>query len=201
MSVHPPPTPREIQATQAFEAVLDAIHPGWRTQADMLETPGRVARAWIEMTEGYRELTDDDMTVFDAPSHDLIVRSPIPFDSLCSHHTLAFSGTAMLAYVPDAKIVGLSKITRLVRHYARRFSCQENLTALIADRFEQLVHPQGVWVVMSAGHSCEALRGVRVPGVGAGTATVRGIFATTPHLKDEARFLHEQNLRTMRSNG
>lgn len=128
------------------------------------DTPARVARSLLELTRGY----DDDPkailgTVFQESYDEPVVLRDIEFWSLCEHHMLPFHGHATIAYIPNGKIVGLSKIARLVHCYARRLQVQERLTTQIADALETHLAPNGVAVHVSAEHQCMSMRGVETP--------------------------------------
>lgn len=128
------------------------------------ETPARVARSLLELTRGY----DDDPqtilgTVFEESYDEPVVIRDIEFWSLCEHHMLPFHGQAAVAYIPSGKIVGLSKLARLVHCYARRLQVQERMTTQIADALEAHLAPAGVAVHVSAMHQCMSMRGVETP--------------------------------------
>jgi GTP cyclohydrolase I len=148
-------------------------------------TPARAARAWSELTAGYA--AEPDLTSFDAEGYDEIVAvAGIPFYSLCEHHLLPFHGTAHIAYLPDGRILGLSKFARLVDVYARRLQVQERLTSQIADRLDAELAPQGVAVVLEAEHLCMTMRGVRAAGSVTRTSVMRGVFRSKPEARAEA---------------
>lgn len=144
----------------------------------LLDTPKRYVKAWREMTGRpgdpaallARQFTDDDLV-----ADELVAIGPMRFTSLCEHHLLPFTGTAWLAYVPTAGVVGLSKVPRLVEHFARRPQVQERLTAQIADAFETHVPSLGLGVLLRATHSCASMRGVRIEAPMT-TSALRGIF-------------------------
>ncbi len=126
------------------------------------KTPDRVRRSLLELTEGYRQDPAAILsTVFDEEHDELIVVKRIPFVSLCEHHLLPFTGHATVGYIPNGKVVGLSKIARLVHCFARRLQIQERLTRQIAQAMERHLNPRGVGVVIEATHSCMAIRGAR----------------------------------------
>jgi len=160
MGDRPPDTPAEAAVRTLLE------HVGEDPQREGLrDTPGRVARAWTEMTCGYRLDPVDILrsALFTEPGADqLVVAGPFEFTSLCEHHCLPFAGVAVVGYVPaDGRITGLSKLPRAVLALAQRLQVQERLTAEIADAIETALHPQGVGVVLTAVHSCAELRGVK----------------------------------------
>lgn len=141
------------------------------------ETPARVARSLLELTRGY----DDDPqqilgTVFEESYDGPVVLHDIEFWSLCEHHMLPFHGRATLAYIPKGRIVGLSKLARLVHCYARRLQVQERLTMQIADAIEEHLAPEGVAVRIVAEHQCMSMRGVETP-AHTETTAFRGAYA------------------------
>lgn len=142
------------------------------------KTPYRVAKAWLtELFTGYFEDPEDYMTQFGAEGYDeLIAITAIPFVSHCEHHVMPFTGTVDVGYIPNGRIVGLSKIPRLVNTYARRLQVQERLTSEIADAMELYLEPRGTIVVVKAIHSCMAMRGVKAVGSETVTSAVRGVF-------------------------
>ena len=128
----------------------------------LLDTPKRVTKAWRELTEGYHlQAADVLSTTFTEPCDEMIVLSGIEFASTCEHHMLPFTGTATVGYIPDGKVVGLSKLARLVDMYARRLQIQERLTNQIAEALQDHTNARGVGVVVSAHHTCMSLRGMR----------------------------------------
>lgn len=130
----------------------------------LVDTPKRVVRALAEMTRGYREEPETVLgTVFEEDCDQMVVVRGIRFASLCEHHLLPFTGTAAVGYIPQGKVVGLSKIPRLVEAYARRLQMQERLTAQVASGIDSVLRPLGVGVVMRAHHACMGCRGVRQP--------------------------------------
>lgn len=140
-------------------------------------TPDRVVRAFSDMTSGYG--ADPALvlaTVFEERCDEMVVVDGISFSSLCEHHLLPFTGTAVVGYVPDGKVVGLSKIPRLVEAYARRLQVQERMTTQIADSLNEVLAPKGVGVVVRAHHSCMGCRGVRQAGATMITSAMLGLF-------------------------
>lgn len=137
------------------------------------DTPKRVIKALREMTAGYY---DDPAAIlsrrFNEPCDEMVLVKGIPFNSLCEHHLLPFSGVAHVAYIPDKQVVGLSKLPRLVQCHARRLQLQERLTQAIANDIQKHLEPLGVAVVLEAHHSCMSLRGVR----SAGTMTTSALL-------------------------
>src|SRR3954471_5046377 len=141
-------------------------------------TPERVHRMYTELTAGYH--VDPERlingAIFDVAYSEMVVVKDIPFYSLCEHHLLPFFGQAAVAYIPRGRVIGLSKIPRIVETYARRLQVQERLTQQVADFLQVRLEPQGVGVVVEATHLCAVMRGVRKPGTIMTTSAVLGIF-------------------------
>ena len=172
-------------AERAFRSLLQLAEPDDAERPGLLDTPARAARAWAELTAGYRETVD--LTTFDADGYDEIVAvSRMPFYSLCEHHLLPFHGYAHIAYLPGSRILGLSKFARLVDLYARRLQLQERLTSQIAERLVDALDPRGVVVVIEAEHLCMTMRGVQKPGSYTRTSVVRGVFREKAEARAEA---------------
>jgi GTP cyclohydrolase I len=143
----------------------------------LLNTPNRVGRAYAELTAGMREDPRKHLkTVFNERYEEVVLLRDISFQSICEHHLLPFMGRAHVAYLPAGKIVGLSKLARLVEGYARRPQVQERLTTQIADALMEELHPAGAVCVIEAEHTCMTLRGVRKHGSTMVTSELRGIF-------------------------
>jgi len=144
----------------------------------LLGTPSRVHRMYAELTAGYHvdPVRLLNGAVFDVDYSEMVVVKDIPFYSLCEHHLLPFFGTAAVAYIPSGRVIGLSKIPRVVEMYARRLQVQERLTQQVADVLMEHLAPQGVGVVLEATHLCAVMRGVRKPGTIMTTSAVLGIF-------------------------
>lgn len=169
-----------------YRNVLDELLPGPAYEG-VRDTPGRAARALLEMTSGYDVDIAGLFRTFEDEGYDeMVVLRDIPFTSLCEHHMLPFTGTAGIGYVPGGRIVGLSKLARVVEAFARRLQVQERMTVQIAEAIEQHLEPKGVIVLVEAEHSCVACRGIRKPGVRAITSVVRGAMATKPEARAEA---------------
>ena len=154
----------------------------------LLETPDRVAKAWKHWTKGYDESPEEVLKVFEdgAENYDeMVLVRDIPFYSHCEHHLAPFFGTATVAYVPNGKIVGLSKVNRLVDMFARRLQVQERLTSQIADALADHLKPKGVGVVLRARHLCMESRGVCQQGHHTITSALRGVLATKPEARAE----------------
>lgn len=161
---------------------LDALGVDRRTEA-LRDTPRRVASAFAELLgpTPFRATTFPNDGGYD----ELVVVSDIAFSSLCEHHLLPFVGVAHIGYLPGERIVGLSKLPRLVEHRARRLQVQERLTTEVADWLERTLRPRGVGVVMEATHMCMSLRGVRQPGALTTTSALRGRLREDPRTRQE----------------
>jgi GTP cyclohydrolase I len=141
-------------------------------------TPDRMHRMYHELTAGYHVDPERliNRAVFEVGYSEMVVVKDIPFYSLCEHHLLPFFGSAHVAYVPEGRVIGLSKIPRVVEMYARRLQVQERMTQQVADFLMERLEPKGVGVVLEATHLCAAMRGVRKPGTVMTTAAVLGLF-------------------------
>ena len=144
----------------------------------LLKTPSRVAESMRFLTRGYGQKVEDILNgaLFTEENKEMVVVRDIDFFSLCEHHLLPFFGKCHVAYIPNNKIIGLSKLPRIVEIYARRLQVQERLTKQIADTIEAAVHPLGVAVVMEASHLCMQMRGVEKQNSVALTSTMLGVF-------------------------
>lgn len=151
-------------------------------EPNLAGTPGRVAKMYLEMFHGLSEGAEPKVTCFPNDEHyeAMVMEKDIPFYSMCSHHFVPFYGHAHLAYIPKDKILGLSKMPRIVEFYARRPQLQERLTEQVAGFLAEKLHPQGVMVVMEARHLCVEMRGVKKPGALTVTSAIRGIFYNRP---------------------
>lgn len=149
----------------------------------LLDTPKRVAQAYEFLTAGYKMSVEEVMNeaVFNEKYDEMVVVKNIDFYSMCEHHMLPFYGKVHVAYIPDGKIIGLSKIPRVVEVFARRLQVQERMTQQIADTLENYLQPRGVAVVADAFHMCMMMRGVEKQNSSATTSAVHGDF------KDDAR--------------
>ena len=171
---------------QSVSLFLEAIGEDINREG-LLETPDRVVRMWEEF-ESNKEV---DVKVFKNPNYDeMVCKVGIEFFSFCEHHLLPFYGTVDIAYIPDAKIVGISKLARVVRKYASRLNIQEKMTNDIADFLSQELSPQGVMVIVKARHLCEMMRGIKNGGDMI-TSAVRGVFKE----KDNAAKAEFLNIR------
>lgn len=143
----------------------------------LINTPDRVARMYEELFSGMSELSSEVLdTVFHEDYDEVVLLKDIEFSSVCEHHLMPFTGKAHVAYLPDGKIVGLSKLARAVEHFAKRPQVQERLTAQIADLISKTLEPKGVAVVLEATHTCMTMRGVKKPGSVMTTSAMRGLI-------------------------
>lgn len=151
------------------------------------KTPNRVYKAFKFMTEGYdmdpKEILND--ALFQSSNNEMVLIKNIEFYSLCEHHLLPIIGRAHVAYIPNGKVVGLSKIPRMVNVYARRLQIQEQLTEQIATALQDVIEPQGVGVVLQARHMCMEMRGVEKINSTTTTSALRGIFIKNPNTRKE----------------
>jgi GTP cyclohydrolase I len=183
--------------TASAEGLDDAFEPLVRSQLEMLgedpdreglvRTPHRVAGAMRFLTQGYDQTVEDVIgTAIFEESHDsMVLVKDIELYSLCEHHMLPFFGKAHVAYIPDGRIVGLSKLPRIVDLFARRLQVQERLTEQIAQAIEDALKPQGVGVVIEAVHLCMMMRGVQKQNSRTITSAVRGLFRRDHRTREE----------------
>ena len=154
----------------------------------LLETPDRIARMYSEIFSGMDEDAGEHLSrVFTVETNEMVLERDIVFYSMCEHHMMPFYGKAHVAYIPDGRVVGLSKLARTVEVYARRLQIQERMTGQIADAVMQELKPQGVMVVLEAEHLCMTMRGVKKPGSRTVSIATRGIFEREADLQN--RFL------------
>ncbi len=150
------------------------------------KTPQRVAKAFEKIFSGYGQDPKTVLTTFEERAYDeMIVVKDIQFYSTCSHHVLPFFGKAHIGYIPSGKVIGLSKIPRLVEIYARRLQTQEHLTVEIAQALKDLIHPRGVGVVLDAQHLCMMARGIEKQGSNVVTSAMIGLFKKELNTRSE----------------
>jgi GTP cyclohydrolase I len=182
----PDSTTLEADAESAVRRLLDYVgedleRPGLR------DTPRRVAQSLAFLTSGYQVNVDDILgrAVFGERYDELVVVRDISFYSLCEHHLLPFFGLAHVGYLPQGRIIGLSKLPRLVDAFARRLQVQERMTSEIADALQRHLEPRGVAVVLEADHLCTMMRGVQKSGNRTITSSMTGIFRRDPRTRGE----------------
>jgi GTP cyclohydrolase I len=170
-------------AAIAVQTLLMQVEPDTYDREGLQETPHRVAKAWDFWTSGYDVDPADVLKVFEDGAegyNEMIVVKDIPIYSHCEHHLAAIFGTATIAYIPDGKVVGLSKLSRLADIFARRLQVQERLTVQIANALMDHLQPKGCGVVVKARHMCMESRGVCQQGHHTRTSALRGVFAEGP---------------------
>jgi GTP cyclohydrolase I len=175
-SLRLPPNVDLDRIERAFREIIEAI--GEDPDREGLQaTPNRVARMYAELFEGLRIDPRSYLGVgFEVGHEEMVILKDIPFYSICEHHFMPFHGVAAVGYIPDGRVVGLSKLARLVEAYARRPQIQELLTGQIADSLMEVLEPDGVAVVIEAEHLCMTQRGVKKPGSRMVTSATRGLF-------------------------
>lgn len=167
---------------QAVRLLLEGIGEDVNREG-LLETPDRVARMYEEIYGGlYQDAKDPLSKVFHTDDNEMVVEKDITFYSTCEHHLLPFYGKVHIAYIPDGKVVGLSKLARTVEVYAKRPQIQEQMTAQIADALMEHLQPKGVMVMVEAEHMCMTMRGIKKPGSQTVTIVKRGEFQDNEQL-------------------
>ena len=184
-----PPVPQHVQ-----DAIRTLIE--WTgddpSREGLLDTPKRVARAWKEYCVGYEEDPAQHLgRVFEEVGgyNEIVLLKDIPFQSHCEHHMAPIIGKAHIAYMPTDRVVGISKLARVLHGYARRLQVQERLTAEVAQCIQDQLNPSGVAVVIEASHACMTARGVRTPGVSMVTSRLLGVFLDDQRSRKEVMSL------------
>lgn len=189
--------PHKESSTDSQQAVnISAIENAVRTILEavgedalrdgLLDTPARVARMYEEMFAGlHLDPARHLETTFPEEYDEIVLVRDIPFTSMCEHHLLPFTGVAHVGYLPNGRVVGLSKLARVVEEVARRPQVQERMTQTVANMLEEKLDTKGAAVVIESEHSCMALRGVRKSGTLTVTSSLRGIFRTSPASRSE----------------
>ncbi len=175
---------------KAVREIIEAIGEDPMREG-LIETPERVARFYAEVFQGIHQEPKDVVDAFFGEEHyqEIVMVKEIPFYSMCEHHFVPFHGEAHVAYMPDGRVTGLSKLARLVEAFARRPQMQERLTAQVADCLDTALQPLGVLVVVEAEHLCMSMRGVKKPGARTVTSAVRGIMESSAATRSEAMSL------------
>ncbi len=179
---------KEIDFSRVEKAVKEIlIAVGEDTEREGLkDTPKRVARMYSERLCGMNENPEKYLkSVFTEKYDEIVMLRDIPFHSVCEHHMMPFIGSAHVAYLPSGKVLGVSKLARIVDSFAHRLQVQERLTDQIADFIMNKLEPKGVAVVLEASHSCMTIRGIKKPGSVMVTSSLRGIFKKDPKSRNE----------------
>ena len=183
------PRPSRAEAEQAVRTLLAYVGEDTGREG-LIDTPRRMIEAYDELFQGYHQCPADvlNKTFGETAGYDdfVLVRD-INFTSHCEHHVMPFYGNAHIAYAPVGRVVGLSKLARLVEIFARRLQTQEHLTAQIAGAIDAVLHPRGVAVLVEAEHTCMSVRGIRKAGAQTVTTRYTGLFHDNPH--EQERFL------------
>jgi len=174
----------------AVREIIEALGEDPKREG-LADTPERVARFYAEVFGGIHNDPGDVIDAFFGEEHyqEIVMVREIPFYSMCEHHFVPFHGQAHVAYMPQGRVTGLSKLARLVDGFARRPQMQERLTAQVADCLDSRLDPLGVLVVIEAEHLCMSMRGVKKPGARTVTSAVRGVMETNPATRAEAMSL------------
>lgn len=153
----------------------------------LVKTPERVAKAWDFLTKGYHESLDDvvNEALFESDSRDMVIVKDIEVYSLCEHHLLPFFGRCHIGYIPNGKVLGVSKLARIADHFGRRLQIQEQLTHQIAKTVMEVLEPEGVGVIMEAKHLCMMMRGVEKQNSNMVTSSMQGQFRTSLATREE----------------
>jgi GTP cyclohydrolase I len=171
----------------ATRALIESVDPLYNREG-LSDTPKRVAKAWEHWCGGYQIMSRSLLKTFEdgAEGYDeMVAVVKIPFYSHCEHHLAPFFGTATIAYIPAKRIVGLSKLSRLLDAYARRLQVQERLTRQVVDALTEHLNPKGAGVILRARHLCMESRGVRQQGHHTVTSALTGVFKTKPEVRAE----------------
>ena len=176
---------------QAIRLLLEGIGED-PDREGLAETPDRIARMYEEICGGMNEDAAEHLKkTFTAENNEMVVEKDITFYSMCEHHMLPFYGKVHIAYIPDGKVVGLSKLARTVEVFARRLQLQEQMTAQIADALMENLHPKGVMVLAEAEHMCMTMRGIKKPGSKTVSVVTRGAFEELLKLEDKCKYAQE----------
>jgi GTP cyclohydrolase I len=176
---------KEISPEEAVKGIIEGIGEDPKRDG-LLDTPKRVAKSWRELYRGYNEDPKDCAKVFECESYTgMVLLKDIELYSMCEHHMLPFVGKCHIAYIPDKKVIGISKLARIMEIFARRLQIQERLTDEIADSIKDLLQPKGVAVRIEAEHFCMRMRGVGKQNSKMITTSLRGLFMNDPSTRSE----------------
>ena len=175
----------EDKIKEAVKVIIEAIGED-PDREGLIETPERIAKMYGEIFSGINETPKEILSkTFSVQDDDIIIEKDINFYSMCEHHFLPFFGKTHIAYIPNGKVVGLSKLARMVEVYARRPQLQERLTAQIAEALTEYLDAKGVMVIIEAEHLCMSMRGVKKPGSKTVTVVSKGIIKDDTEIKNE----------------
>lgn len=169
---------------EAVKLLLEGIGEDVNREG-LMDTPDRMARMFAEICAGMEEDAKEHLTrTFSVDHNEMVLEKDIVFYSMCEHHMMPFYGKAHIAYIPNSKVVGLSKLARTVEVFARRLQIQEQMTGQIADAIMEYLAPQGTMVVLEAEHMCMTMRGVKKPGSKTVSIATRGVFEESAELQN-----------------
>ncbi len=177
---------KDEEFEQAISKVLELLGED-PSREGLVKTPSRVVKSWKFLTEGYSQDPKEilNQALFSTSNDEMVLVRDIEFYSTCEHHLLPIIGRVHVAYIPDGKVVGLSKIPRIVNVYARRLQIQEQMTEQIADAISQTIKPKGVAVVVHARHMCMEMRGVQKINSTTVSSALRGLFKSDERTRNE----------------
>ena len=188
-------TPLSSATTQQIYAELLSRVGEDPTRDGLIRTPDRMEKSMAFLTQGYKQRVEDVLhgALFDVDYDEMVIVKDIEFYSQCEHHLLPFFGKAHVAYVPKGKVIGLSKIPRIIDVFSRRLQVQERLTQQVAEAISEAIHPQGVGVVLEAQHLCMMMRGVEKQSSSTVTSSMLGVFKSQLQTRNEFLSLVERS--------